>query len=127
MPYPALRSRDDILRMLDELTEARAKILTACATLTPAQLADPVIPGTWSLLQNLTHLAWAEAFMLAWITKRPAALPREEYPPEPAADLESVRVAFDEAHAEAIAFLKANPASVLAEPCKFGRDTRAET
>jgi uncharacterized damage-inducible protein DinB len=113
--------------MLDELTEARTKILDACSTLTPAQLADPVIPGTWSLLQNLTHLGWAEAYMLAWIKKRPNVLPREEFPPDPAADLESVRVAFDEAHAEAIAFLKANPESVLAEPCKYGRDARSET
>ena len=127
MPYPVLQSRADILRMLDEITDVRTKVLAACATLTPAQLADPVIPGTWSVLKNLTHLAWAEAFMLAWIKKRPDVLPRSEIPPEPAADLEAVRVAFDEAHAEAIAFLKMHPESVLAEPCRYGRDARPET
>jgi uncharacterized damage-inducible protein DinB len=127
MPYPVLRSRGDILRVLDEITESRTKILTACAALTPAQLADPVIPGTWSVLQNLAHLAWAEAFMLAWIKKRPGVLPRAEFPPEPPAELEAVRVALDESHAEAIAFLKANPESVLAEPCRYGRDARPET
>src|SRR5262245_38834163 len=126
MPYPVLQSRDDILRMLDELTEWREKILTACRSLTPAQLTDPVIPGTWSVLKNLTHLAWAEAYMLAWIKKRPGVLPREQFPPEPA-DLDAVAVAFDEAHAEAIAFLKANPEAVLTEPCKYGRDARSET
>src|SRR5436309_184746 len=51
MPYPVLQSRADILRMLDELTAARTNILTTCATLTPSQLADAVIPGTWSLVQ----------------------------------------------------------------------------
>ena len=127
MPYPVLQSRADILRMLDEITDVRTKVLAACATLTPAQLADPVIPGTWSVLKNLTHLAWAEAYMLAWIKKRPAALPKEEFPPEPAEDLEAIRVAFDEAHAEAIAFLKANPPAVLTEACKYGRDARPET
>jgi uncharacterized damage-inducible protein DinB len=127
MPYPVLQSRADILRMLDELTEARTNILTTCATLTSSQLADPVIPGTWSLMQNLSHLAWAESFMLAWIKKRPETLPRAEFPPEPAGNLDAVRTAFDEAHAEAIAFLKSHPESVLAEPCKYGRDARPET
>ena len=127
MPFPVLHSRDDILRVLDELTHTRKAILAACATLTPAHLADPVIPGTWSVLKNLTHLAWAEAFMLAWIKKRPGVLPREEYPPEPAEDLDAIRTAFDEAHAEAIAFLKANPPAVLTEACKYGRDARPET
>ncbi len=127
MPYPVLQSRADILRMLDGMTESRQKMLTACAALSPAQLADPVIPGTWSVLKNLTHLAWAEAYMLAWIKKRPGVLPRAEFPPEPPAELDAVRVAFDEAHAEAIAFLKAHPESVLAEPCKYGYDARPET
>jgi uncharacterized damage-inducible protein DinB len=127
MPYPVLQSRADILRMLDELTAARANILAACKGLTPAQLAEPVIPGTWSVLKNLTHLAWAEVFMLAWIKKRPGVLQREEYPPEPAEDLDAIRTAFDEAHAEAIAFLKMHPESVLAEPCRYGRDARPET
>src|SRR5436309_24983 len=126
MPYPVLQSRADILRMLDEITEARTRILAAGQGLTLAQLADPVIPGTWSVLKNLQHLAWAEAYMLEWIKRRPAVFPREEWPPEPAADLEAVRVAFDEAHAAAIAFLKMHPESVLTEPCKYGRDVRPE-
>ena len=33
-----------------------------------------------ALLQNLAHLAWAEEFMLAWILKRPAPLPKEAWP-----------------------------------------------
>jgi uncharacterized damage-inducible protein DinB len=113
--------------MLDELTEGRRDMLAACDQLTPAQLHDPVIPGSWSVLKNLSHLAWAEAYMLACIKKRPGVLPREEFPPDPAEDLGVIRTAFDEAHAEAIAFLKANPESVLTEPCKYGRDARAET
>jgi uncharacterized damage-inducible protein DinB len=127
MPYPVLQSRTDILRMLDELTQARKAILAACATLAPAQLADPVIPGTWSVFKNLTHLAWAEPYMLGWIKARPAALPRDQWPPEPPEDLEAIRAAFDEGHAEAIAFLKAHPEAVLTEPCKYGRDARPET
>src|SRR5438105_6982224 len=118
MPYPALKSRADVLHMLDELTEARTKILDACATLAPAQLADPVYPGTWSLLQNLAHLAWAEAYMLAWIQKRPGVLPREEFPPQTPAEIGAIRRDLDEAHAAAIAFLKANLESVLKEPCQ---------
>ena len=46
MPSPVLHHRDDVLRMLDELHEARQDILKACDKLSPAQLADPVIPGT---------------------------------------------------------------------------------
>ena len=127
MPFPIMRHRDEILSMLDELTAGRRDMLAACEKLSPDQLRDPVVPGTWSVLKNLAHLAWAEAFMLAWIKKRPDVLPRSEIPPEPAADLEAVRVAFDEAHAEAIAFLKMHPESVLAEPCRYGRDARPET
>ena len=127
MPYPLLQSRDDILRMLDELTENRQAILAACTTLTPAQLQDPVIPGTWSVVKNLQHLAAVEEYMLEWIKRRPAVFPREEWPKEPASDLESIRIAFDEAHAATIAFLKANPENVLTEPCKYGRDANPET
>jgi len=119
--YPSLESRSDILKMLGEMTEARKKILARCAQLTPAQLNDPVYPGTWSVLQNLTHLAWAEAWMLAWIKKRPDVLPKEERPPEPPADLAALRTAFDEAHAEAIAFVKGNPEGVLRERCQYSR------
>jgi uncharacterized damage-inducible protein DinB len=119
--YPSLESRSDILKMFEEMTEARQKILARCAQLTPAQLNDPVYPGTWSVLQNLTHLAWAEAWMLAWIKKRPDVLPKEERPLEPPADLADLRTAFDEAHAEAIAFVKGNPESVLRERCQYSR------
>jgi uncharacterized damage-inducible protein DinB len=119
--YPTLESRSDILKMLDEMTEARKTILAKCASLTSAQLADPVYPGTWSIAKNLAHLAWAEAWMLAWIKKRPHALPAEERPPEPPAELEAIRQAFDESHAAVIAFLKANPESVLTEPCLYSR------
>ena len=127
MRFPVLHSRDDILRMFDELTEHRTTILTGCAALTPAQLNDPVIPGTWSLLKNLTHLAWAEDFMLTWIKKRPDVLPREEWPAEVPADLDAIRTAFDEARAASIAFLKGNSESVLTEACRYGRGARPET
>jgi uncharacterized damage-inducible protein DinB len=127
MPYPVIHSRADILQMLDELTAGRREMLAACDKLSPEQLRDPVVPGTWSLLKNLTHLSWAEAYMLAWIKKRPAVLPKTEWPPEPAEDLAPIRTAFDEAHAEAIAFLKSNPESVLAEPCVYGRDANAQS
>ena len=119
--YPQLESRSDILKMLDDMTEARKVILARCDRLPPARLGDPVYPGTWSVLQNLSHLAWAEAWMLAWIQKRPAALPPEERPAEPASELGAVRTALDEAHAAAIAFLKANPESVLREHCLYSR------
>ena len=52
--YPTLESRGDILKMLDELTQARKQILEQCGKLTAAQLADPVYSGTWSVLQNLS-------------------------------------------------------------------------
>ena len=119
--YPTLESQADILKMLDEMTAARKQILNQCGSLSTAQLNDPVYPGTWSILQNLAHLAWAEAWMLAWIHKRPGALPQEERPPEPPPELLALRTAFDEAHAATIAFLKSNPESVLKERCQYSR------
>jgi uncharacterized damage-inducible protein DinB len=119
--YPTLESRPDILKMLDAMTEARKQMLDHCQTMTAAQLNDAVYPGTWSLLQNLTHLAWAEAYMLAWIRKRPLPLPREEFPVETQPDLAAIRTSFDEAHAATIAFLKSNPEGVLKEKCLYGR------
>jgi uncharacterized damage-inducible protein DinB len=119
--YPTLESRADLLKMLGELTENRRKILRRCEALTPEQLNDPVHPGTWSVLQNLQHLAWAEAFMLAWIAKRPDPLPDEERPPLPPLELDAVRTALDEAHAAVLAFLKASPEEVLRERAVYGR------
>lgn len=117
--FPPLESRTDLLKMLDELTAARKQILERCGRLDRARLDDPVYPGTWSVLQNLAHLAYAEAYMLAWIRKRPEAFPPEEYPQEPPLDLAAVRIALDEAHADAIAFVKANAEAVLREPCRY--------
>jgi uncharacterized damage-inducible protein DinB len=119
--YPTLESRSDILKMLDEMTQARKTYLDRCARLTQMQLNDPVYAGTWSLYQNLSHLAWAEAWMLAWIKKRPGVLPPEERPPEPPADLAAIRKAFDEAHAATIAFVKGSSESVLQERCQYSR------
>lgn len=127
--YPMLQSRDDILRMLDEITEARKQILERCAGLTAAQLNDPVYPDTWSVLQNLAHLAWAEEWMLLWVRKRPGTVAPQEaasvgaWPgvAEAPLDLGPIRTALDEAHAATIAFLKANPESVLTERCHFSR------
>jgi uncharacterized damage-inducible protein DinB len=125
--FPVLQSRDDILRMLDELTENRLKILAACEQLQADKLNDSVYPGTWSVFKNLAHLAWAEVYMLGWIRKRPNELPQAEWPREPAADLQTLRTALDESHAAVIAFLKANPESVLKEKCLYGRTKREET
>jgi len=119
--YPALESRGDILKMMDEITQARKQILEQCGKLTAAQLADPVYPGTWSVLQNLAHLAWAEEWMLLWIKKRPGTVAKEERPPEPPLELAAVRTALDESHAAAIAFLKANPEAVLKEHCIYSK------
>jgi uncharacterized damage-inducible protein DinB len=119
--FPTLESRADILKMLDEITERRQAILARCAKLTSAQLNDPVYPATWSVLKNLGHLAWAEAWMLAWIKARPGLLPQEQRPPEPSLDLAALRTALDEAHAAVIAFLKANPEGVLKEKCVYSR------
>ena len=69
------------------------------------------------MLQNLVHLAWAEA----WIKARPGALVPEARPPESAAELGAVRTALDEAHAAVIAFLKANPEAVLKDRCLYSR------
>src|SRR5438045_1983145 len=55
--YPTLESRADLLKMLDALTDSRKRILERCQSLSEAQLHDPVYPGTWSVLQNLSHLA----------------------------------------------------------------------
>jgi uncharacterized damage-inducible protein DinB len=119
--YPTLEARSDILKMLDEMTQARQQILADCAKLPAAQLNDPVYAGTWSVLQNLSHLAWAEEWMLAWIKKRPGPLPPEERPPDPPLELSAVRTALDESHAAAIAFLKASPEGVLKEKCLYSR------
>ena len=125
--YPALRSRDDILKMLDELSEQRQKVFAACEHLTLAKQNDPVYAGTWSVLRNMLHLAWAEAYMLAWIKRRPSALPESEFPPEPPAELGAIKTALDEAHAAVIAFLKGNPESVLQERCLYGRAKTEQT
>ncbi|HLJ97982.1 MAG TPA: DinB family protein [Gemmataceae bacterium] len=119
--YPTLESRADLLKILDEMTEARKQMLERCERMSDAQLHDPVYPGTWSVLQTLAHLAWAEADMLAWIERRPGPLPPQDQPAEPPADLPAVRTALDEAHATAIAFLKAHPETVLKEKCQYGR------
>ncbi len=119
--YPTLECRSDVLKMLDEMTQARKAILERCGRLTEAQRNDPVYPGTWSLLQNLQHLAWAEVWLLAWIQKRPEALPPAERPPQPPLELDALRTAFDEAHAAVLAFLKANPEAVLRERCLYSR------
>jgi uncharacterized damage-inducible protein DinB len=118
-----LESRADILKMLDEATQARKQILERCGRLSAAQLNDPVYPGTWSLLQNLSHLAWAEAWMLAWIKARPDVVPPSTpgWPGPALTDLDAIRTALDEAHAAVIAFLKANPEAVLRERCLYGR------
>jgi uncharacterized damage-inducible protein DinB len=121
MPYPTLESRADILKMLDEITETRKAILDRCARLTAAQLNDPVYAGTWSVLKNLAHLAWAEAWMLTWIKARPALVSPEQRPPEPPLDLAAVRTGLDEAHAAVLVFLKANPETVLREKCVYSR------
>jgi uncharacterized damage-inducible protein DinB len=122
--YPALESRADILKMLDDLTRTRKEILERCGKLSAAQLNDPVYAVTWSVARNLGHLAFVEEYMLAWIKKRPEALPREEFPPKPALELPALRTALDEAHAAVIAFLKSNPEAVLKERCQY--DTPGE-
>ena len=121
MPYPTLESRADVLKMLSAMTDWRKAILDRCARLTPAQLNDPVYAGTWSLLKNLAHLAWGEAWMLAWIKARPAPLSQEQRPPEPLPDLATVRTALDEAHAAVIAFLKGTSEEVLRDKCVYSR------
>jgi uncharacterized damage-inducible protein DinB len=108
-----------MLKMLDDLTQTRKDILQRCGRLTEAQLHDPVYTGTWSLLQNLAHLAWAEEFMMAWILKRPQPLLKEEWPAEPALNLDDIALALDEAHAAVIAFVKAHDEAVLKERCQY--------
>jgi uncharacterized damage-inducible protein DinB len=121
MAYPTLESRADILKMLDGITAARKAILERCSRLNPAQLNDPVYAGTWSVLKNLAHLAWGEAWMLAWIKVRPGLLPQERRPPEPPPELGAIRTALDEAHAAVIAFLKGTSEEVLRDKCVYSR------
>jgi uncharacterized damage-inducible protein DinB len=125
--YPKLSSRSDVLAMLDELTEARQKILDTCSRLSIDQLNDPVYTGTWCVLKTLAHLAYAQNLMLASIKCRPNPLMRETLAPEPALELAAIRTALDEAQAASIAFLKANPEAVLMEKCLFGRKNSEET
>jgi uncharacterized damage-inducible protein DinB len=125
--YPTLESRADILKMLDEITDARKDILRRCDRLTPEQLNDPVIPGTWSVLQNLAHLAEVEVWMLEWIRRRPAVLTEADWPADLPLDLPALRTALDEAHAAAYAFLKGNPDGVLRERCRYGRKATEQT
>ncbi len=125
--YPKLTNRSDVLEMLDEMLAFRRKMFDSCTGLTVEQLNDPVYPGTWSVLKNLAHLAFAESFMFAHIKSRPAPPPKESLPKEPPYELMAVRTALDEAHAETIAFLKANPESALKEKCVFGRNHTEET
>lgn len=117
--FPPLESKSDILKMLDDMTENRKIILQRCRDLTEEQLHDPVYAETWSLLQNLAHLAWAEEFMLAWIGKRPQPLAKDEWPKEPELTLPAVTTALDEAHAAAIAFIKGNEEKILQEKCQY--------
>lgn len=117
--FPTLECRDDILKLLYELTDTRKKILEACEKLTDEQLNDPVYPETWSVLQNLQHLAWAEEFMLAWIRKRPDPLPDDEVPKEPKLDLTEIKLMLDDAHASVISFVKSNAPEVLKETCQY--------
>jgi uncharacterized damage-inducible protein DinB len=125
--YPTLQSRDDLLKMLGDMTEGRKTMLAACGRLTDAQLRDPVIPGTWSVLENLVHLARVEEFMLASVQARSGHhAPADLWTPAPA-DLPAVATALDEAHAAVIAFLKANPEEVLREPCRYGRKATEQT
>ncbi len=125
--YPQLTNRAELLKMLDEMIQARQKILDICGRCSVEQLNDSVYAGTWSVLKNLAHLAWAERYMLAFIKSRPNAPMKDSLPKEPALELAAVRTALDEAHAEAIAFLKSNFESVLTEKCVYGRDLREET
>ena len=123
--FPALRSRADLLAVLYDLSAHRRTILDACSLLSPAQLADPVFPGTWTLLENLAHLANAEQSILGRIFARPhAPVGRVR---DAALELPAIRVALDEAHASAIAFLKSHPESVLGEPCVWGSEAKPET
>lgn len=117
--FPPLESQSDILKMLDDVTEVRKQILERCNKLTEQQLNDPVYEGTWSVLENLVHLAWAEDFMLAWVLKRPQPLAKEEWPAEPEGKLPAVTRALDEAHAAAIAFVKGHDEAVLKEKCQY--------
>lgn len=125
--YPRLTSRQDVLKMLEDMTQTRQNILDQCSRLSVEQLNDPVYEGTWSVIKNLAHLASAELYILAFIKSRPSLASKEAMPKEAPLDLAAVRTHLDEAHAEAIALLKANPEAILAERCLFGRNSAEQT
>ena len=117
--FPPLTSRDDLLKMLDELSRVDLEIWARCRTLTDAQLNDPVIPGTWPLLRILAHLAATEAYVLECIEKRPGAVVRPAEP-DGTLDREAVLTDLDEARAATLSFVKSRPEAVLTERCQFG-------
>jgi len=125
--YAPLQNRDDILRMFVDMIDHRQKILDRCISLPVAKLNDPVYPGTWGVLENLSHIAWAQMLMLGWIVRRPNAFPREEYPKPCPHDLDACRTALDEAMTATIALLKENPETVLMEKCVFGKALTEQT
>ena len=127
MPYPKLKNREDLLKMLEEMIHTRKKILELCDQATTEQLLDSVYPGTWSVLKNLAHLAMAELYLLAHVKSRPVAPSKSDLPAEPPLDLNAIRIALDESHATVIAFLKAHPESVLEEPCVYGGSQTQES
>ena len=88
---------------------------------------DEPVPtcGAWTVGNLLTHLGRVYNRAATVVSERLTS--PQDFPPEPPEDLAAIRTAFDEAHAEAIAFLKAHPESVLTEACRYGRDARPET
>jgi uncharacterized damage-inducible protein DinB len=117
--FPPLTSRDNLLKMLDELSRVDVEIWARCRALTDAQLNDPVIPGTWPVLRILAHLAATEAYALECIEKRPNAVVRPAEPEGPL-DREAVLTDLDEARAATLSFVKSRPEAVLTERCQFG-------
>ena len=86
--FPALRSRADLLAILYDLTAHRRTILDACSQLSPAQLNNPVFPGTWHLLKNLAHHCVMRGYTVRFTTAsamlNELALQRRPEPPHQA-------------------------------------------
>jgi hypothetical protein len=60
LPTPAEANMRTVQGLIDEVAEARQRLLSTIADLTPAQAAFKPAPEEWSVLENIEHVVLAE-------------------------------------------------------------------
>lgn len=125
--YPALESRADVLKMLEELRKKRGEMLAQCSRLPAEELNQQLSSTAGSPLEVLAHVAWAAEFMVAAIRKNPDPLSDKERPRKVPQDLAAIGQAFARAHAGALSFLDGCTDATLANRCSFGSSGEAVT